>query len=72
MLPDCSAALDFVDANLASSQGTGIELHAHRILLRSVDLHLGHAVHHGNALRDGGFRSFINVRQLGSGELSAR
>src|SRR6185369_9742208 len=52
-----------INSDLASSQGPGIELHSHRILLRSVDLYLGHAVDHRNALRDGSLRRFVNVGQ---------
>ena len=55
---------DLVDADLPSRHLIRVELHANRILLRAIDLNLRYAVHHGNALRDGGFRGFVNLRKL--------
>ena len=42
--------VDFIDANLPRGQGLRIELDAHGIFLRAVDLHLRDALHHRDSL----------------------
>src|SRR3989442_854193 len=46
--------LYLVDTDAAAGQRAGVELHAHRELLRAHVLHLRYAVDHGNALGDKG------------------
>jgi hypothetical protein len=51
-VPCAQRVLDFVDPDLARRELMGIELCVHRVFLRAEDLHLGHAAHLRDALRD--------------------
>jgi len=49
-----------VYADLPRGHGLGIELDAHGVFLRAVDLHLRHALYHRDALAHQGFRVLIH------------
>jgi len=49
-----------VNANLAGGQLIGIELDPNRIFLRAVDIDLGNAGHHRDALRQNRLGKFID------------
>ena len=51
---------DLVNPYAACGQGLWIKLGAHRVLLGTEHLYLGHALDHGDALGDKGVRVFID------------
>ena len=58
---------DLVDADLPQCERLRIELDAHRVLLRAVDLHLRDARHHRDALREERLAEFIELLQREGG-----
>ena len=62
-VPLRDGVLDLVDPDPARREGGRIDLDPHRILLRSEDLYLRNAAHHGDALGQEGLRMLIHGRQ---------
>src|ERR1035438_8912516 len=60
-VPIAQRLVDFIEPDLAGSQLVGVHLHAHGVLGGAIDLHLSHAFHHGDALRQHGFGILIEV-----------
>ena len=62
---------NFVDADASGSQGVGVKLYADGVLLRAIDLHLRHAIHHGYPLGQHGFAVLVQDRH-GQGRAGQR
>ena len=58
-VPVLERGLDFVDADLARGERVRIELRVHRVLLAAEHLHLRHAAHRRDALRDARLRVLV-------------
>ena len=61
-VPVLQRLIDLVDADLLRPQLVGIHLHAHRVLLRAVHLHLRHAADHRDARREDRLRVVVQHR----------
>ena len=53
----------FVDPDPPACQGAGIQLNANSVLLGTVDLHLGNAAHHGDALGNDRLGVIVHCRE---------
>ncbi len=51
-VPLIQRGIDFIQSDVFGRQLVGIDLHAHRVFLLPLHLHLRHAVDHGDARRD--------------------
>ena len=66
-VPIAQGLVDFIESDAAGGQLVRIHLHPHGVLGGAIDLHLGHAFHHGNTLRQHGFGILVEVAETHGG-----
>ena len=66
-IPIAEGGIDLIEADLARGQLVGVHPHPDGVLGGAEHLHLGHAIHHGYALRHHGLGVFVEVGEAHGG-----